>query len=209
MFLTDSVSGRPSQLTATVPSLPQPHSSTSTAPSDSTIERDRDGFQTPKHTVKGSKRKHKTDSLVKFQNIYSSLEPDENIDKQKKSRPETASDTHPSTVKKTSPTEPKPAPLYIYGISNKYNLIKIVPAICHLLLVSTHSKDKLKIQTFTMADFDKISSYCLQYHIQFATEQRKRERPFKKVIRKLPVDSLTADIKQELTNLGFPVLTVT
>lgn len=99
-------------------------------------------------------------------------------------------------------------PLFVYEIENKYNLTKILHSICHLPPICTHGKNYLKIKTFSQAD-EKTIGYCTQKSIQFATEPSKRDRPLKLVIRKLPIDTLTGDIKQSLIELGFPVANVT
>lgn len=152
-----------------------------------------DEFIKPKKTAKQSKDKTiEMGSLVEFKNKFGTLNPNENTDnKDKQSKPL------------------KPPPLFIYGIENKYTFTRTLKATCQIEPLCNHNKERILIQTQTKADYDKIVAFCTHQKVQYASELPKRERPLKAVIRKLPNDTLTTDIKQDLIDLGFPVTEVT
>lgn len=169
-----------------------------------------DGFIRPRKTVKSTKRKSETISIVEFQNQFGSLNSEENTDKEnKKPRPEIDPENKIDQEKKTPITASKPPVLYIYGVENKYNFSRALMATCEIPPISTHNKERIKLQAQTKEDYDKFVAYCTQQKIEFATELPKKERPIKFVIRKLPADTLSSDIKNDLIELGFPAIEVT
>jgi len=103
----------------------------------------------------------------------------------------------------------KPPPIYVYDIENKYHFSRTLAATCQKPPIIKHTNDFIKFQPENKADYDKIEAFCITQKLQYATEIAKKDRPFKVVIRKLPVDTLTQDIHQDFIEQEFPVLDVT
>ncbi|GBP83140.1 Nucleic-acid-binding protein from transposon X-element [Eumeta japonica] len=70
------------------------------------------------------------------------------------------------------------------------------------------AEDKIKITVPDVETFRSLNKYLIKNKIQFHTYALEEERKLKVVIRGVPEDICTDDIKSDLVNQGFPVVAV-
>ncbi|GBP68577.1 Nucleic-acid-binding protein from transposon X-element [Eumeta japonica] len=66
----------------------------------------------------------------------------------------------------------------------------------------------IRISTGTVEDFRKLNKFLISSNIPFHTFALEEERKIKVVIKGIPLEFETADIKDDLINQGYPVLSV-
>lgn len=85
----------------------------------------------------------------------------------------------------------KPPPIYVYGVQNKFQFSRTLAAVCRTKPRIYHTQQQVRFQTNSYADYEELKTYYNQQKYQFATELPNLERPFKVVMRKLPIDTPT------------------
>ncbi|GBP78991.1 Nucleic-acid-binding protein from transposon X-element [Eumeta japonica] len=70
------------------------------------------------------------------------------------------------------------------------------------------AEDKIKITVPDVETFRSLNKYLIENKVQFHTYALEEERKLKVVIRGVPEDICTDDIKSDLVNQGFPVVAV-
>ncbi|GBP34189.1 Nucleic-acid-binding protein from transposon X-element [Eumeta japonica] len=70
------------------------------------------------------------------------------------------------------------------------------------------AEDKIKITVPDVVTFRSLNKYLIENKVQFHTYALEEERKLKVVIRGVPEDICTDDIKSDLVNQGFPVVAV-
>jgi hypothetical protein len=103
----------------------------------------------------------------------------------------------------------KPPPFYIYGIKEKFRLIKTLLPTLQAQPAVYHNSDSIVVHFKTWADLEKVKAYCQQQGYDHAMERPRQDRPLKVVIRKLPIDASIVDIKLGFMEKGYPVLGAT
>ncbi|GBP44860.1 Nucleic-acid-binding protein from transposon X-element [Eumeta japonica] len=71
-----------------------------------------------------------------------------------------------------------------------------------------NTKQGIRISTGTVEDFRKLNKFLISSNIPFHTFALEEERKIKVVIKGIPLEFETADIKDDLINQGYPVLSV-
>lgn len=117
-------------------------------------------------------------------------------------------DDNTASQKVTNGKKSKPPPIYVYGVNNKYQFSRTLASVCRTKPKISHTQQYVRFHTESYADYEKLKTFCSQQKYQFATEVPKPERPFKVVLRKLPIDTPTKDILDDLKDLDFPALEV-
>ncbi|GBP34186.1 Nucleic-acid-binding protein from transposon X-element [Eumeta japonica] len=120
-----------------------------------------------------------------------------------------ASITNSGSKPNAPPKIKPPPPIYLLKGSN---FVKI-SADCTRLRINYSkamrvAEDKIKITVPDVVTFRSLNKYLIENKVQFHTYALEEERKLKVVIRGVPEDICTDDIKSDLVNQGFPVVAV-
>lgn len=161
---------------------------------ESPNDMDTDGFVAPKKTFR-TKQHVNAETITPISNNFDVLS--------------NASDMDDRQSLSSQHTISKPPAIFIYNINDKYHFGKTLSAVCQVKPIVRHASDYICFQAHNKADYEKLEAYCIQQNKQYSTTIAKKDRPLKVVIRKLPIDTPTQDIYQDLVDLEYPVIEVT
>jgi hypothetical protein len=101
----------------------------------------------------------------------------------------------------------KPSPVFVYGVTNFYDMITHLSAIIEdeQYHCKEISNDKIKIYVATPDSYRKLIKHLQEDKIIYHTHQTKQERAYRTVIRNLQYSTPTAQITAELEKQGHKV----
>ena len=101
--------------------------------------------------------------------------------------------------------EPRPPPITLIGHENLIQLTKVIKPILSGDLKVITTNEGFRFYTQTISDHRALKTYFEQQKKQYFTYQLRSEMPLRVMLRKLPNNVDTEDLKQELINMQYPV----
>nr|CAD7258995.1 unnamed protein product [Timema shepardi] len=108
-----------------------------------------------------------------------------------------------ATTADTQEFKPKLPPILISWTANYSNIVKTMKATMVGTFKIFYLKDGLKIHTNTLEDFKALQTMLKKTGQEYHTYTLPRDKPLKVVIKDLPPNMLTEEIREELQLLGY------
>ena len=109
---------------------------------------------------------------------------------------------------RTNKKEPRPPPITVLGHSNVFKTNKEIKSQIKGELKVVNTREGLRYYTTSVEDHRIVKKFFESQKKEFYTHAIKSELPLKVVLKRLPIDTETDEIKTELLALGYPVRTV-
>jgi hypothetical protein len=117
--------------------------------------------------------------------------------------------TEGSTSEDTAAGKPgRPPPIILTTPTNLIQLQKQLKDVVAETFEFSNTRNGTRVLTKSLADFQSVKSYFDQHRLFYSSFIPKSEKPFKAVIRHLPINIPAEDISDGLVNLGFDVISV-
>jgi hypothetical protein len=102
----------------------------------------------------------------------------------------------------------RPPPIVITAATNLMQLQKLIKSVVKENFEVHNSRNRTRVITKTLADFAGVKSHLETNNLPYFTYYPKYLKPFKAVIRHLPMNTPAEDISEGLMELGFDIINV-
>lgn len=161
-----------------------------------------DGFRSPKKTARIPQET--PPPVVETVNQYQVLEPNDEL------TPPTNGDTAPNqSTSREEPKSAKPPPIILVGNKRTHEVMTKITKSTSLPATIISRPDHTKVHIQNAEDAKKISAACKENNVEFYTWSAKKDNPIRVIIKMLPADMPTENIKLALEEKGLTILKVT